>query len=359
MLRRLRLVLIAWLLATVAAFAQISVEQEIALGQQAAARMEQRYGVVNDPNMTNRLANIGMRIVSVSGRPELPWTFRIINMPEWNAMAFPGGPVYATPSLMQSLPDEQLAFVIGHEIAHVVKRHSIRQIGAEQMRQMGLMAILLGVSRGGQLPAGSQVLAGLLDRIMSSQYSQADEDDADRNGIIYMAQAGYDPVYAIAALHNLRAQSGDRSGFLADHPAPKTRLERAYQFVMNVPFTQPAVPALINRPQPIPQPAPVRTGPARIDPEWEARLNRVVQLAGVPVTQDTALRNRARQQVAQMRSDTNGVMFQMPAGATIAQAESRLLSQELPRLIRRGVRAIGISSLQRGDGSHMVLVLTR
>ena len=82
-----------------------------------------------DPAFQGRLNRIAQRLLVKAKRKDLPWRFRVINLDAYNAAAFPGGFIYATKGLMQGMNDEELAFVIGHEIGHVDYRHSIQAIG--------------------------------------------------------------------------------------------------------------------------------------------------------------------------------------------------------------------------------------
>ncbi|MGE0495371.1 MAG: M48 family metalloprotease [Vulcanimicrobiota bacterium] len=229
----------------------MSTQDEITIGREAAARFEQEYGLVNDPNMQARLDRIGARLIGQAERRDLPWQFRIVNVNEFNAAAFPGGFVYATRGLMQGLDDDQLAFVLAHEIGHVDKRHSVRQIEGAQWTRIGLIAIVMGTS-GGNLSQGSANTVALVDKVINSQHSQQHEAEADQYGAVLMAKAGFDPVYAVAALRTLAQQGGGGTpGFLntllGSHPLPADRIEHASEWVMAVPYNPPVAQPVTDR----------------------------------------------------------------------------------------------------------------
>ncbi len=224
----------------------MSVEDEIRIGAQAASQFEAKYGVVSDPAYTGRLQRVVTRMMPYVQRKDLPWTFKVINIEEFNAAAFPGGFVYATRGLMDGLTDEELAFVVGHEMGHVDHRHSVKQLEGDQLRRLGLIAIAAGAS-GGRITDTTATLVSLADGVISSQYSKADESESDRYGLGLMAQAGYDPAFALSALQKLAAQSGGGTpGFLntllGSHPLPKERVAQGVSLIPTVLFQAEAVP---------------------------------------------------------------------------------------------------------------------
>lgn len=233
--------LVAFLLITLVTHAlAISQEEEIRLGAEAARKFEQQYGVVNDPAMVGRLNRIGRDLLTHAQRKDLPWRFRVINIDAFNAAAFPGGFIYATKGLMNGLTDEELAFVIGHEMGHVDYRHSIKQLESAQLRRLGLIAIAAGAG-GGNIDRGTATLVQLTDGIIGSQHSQGDEAQSDRYGMSVMAQAGYDPAFAISGLQKLASQSGGGTPdflntLLGSHPLPKDRIAQGVELVTQIPF---------------------------------------------------------------------------------------------------------------------------
>lgn len=241
----------------------ISQEQEVEIGREGAARLESQYRVVTDLPYQERVTRIGQALAS-QGKRGLAYQFKVLDEPGINALAFPGGFIYATRGLMDAMPDEQLAFVLGHEVSHVEDRHSVEEMEANVYKQIGLGA-LLSLLGGDQAPQQALDAAQVADVVLSSQYSQEAEREADRHGMHLMARAGYDPRAAVAALETLQRQSGDDEvpGFLnslvGSHPLTSDRIEAARKLAPEIPYqprTPPPPPPAKNQPHPLFTPVP-------------------------------------------------------------------------------------------------------
>lgn len=162
-----------------AAAALISETQEIDLGRRAAQQLERDVGIVEDPAMAERVTSIGRRIAGTSARPNLPWTFRVLRGPQVNAVSLPGGFIYATEGRLRFVrSDDELAFVLGHEIGHVSARHHVAMI--ERYYFMGIVIqIVLGRS-----PSAAQI-AELLQFFLAQGFSRENEFEADRLGVMH------------------------------------------------------------------------------------------------------------------------------------------------------------------------------
>ena len=156
--------------------ALVSAKQEQEMGQAAARQLEQQYGVWQDPAQQARLERIGRSLVAQSERKDQPFQFKILNSPDVNALACPGGYIYVFRGLLDYMPDDaELAGVLGHEIGHVVKRHTVRQMEKNMWTQ--LAAVLAGVATG----SGDVMMAGMVvTDALAAGYSRADESQADR-----------------------------------------------------------------------------------------------------------------------------------------------------------------------------------
>ena len=107
----------------------ISKQQEIEMGRETAMALEAKYGVVQDYELQERVNRIGQSLVAVSDRQDLEYSFKVLNCDEVNALACPGGFVYVFKGLIDYMPsDAELAGVLGHEVSHVVKKHTVHQI---------------------------------------------------------------------------------------------------------------------------------------------------------------------------------------------------------------------------------------
>ncbi len=201
----------------------ISRDQEIEIGKEVAAQLEREYGVWDDPEQTRRLERIGRSLVAVCERKDMPYTFKILNeRKELNAMAAPGGFIYITRALLEALEsDDEIAFVLGHEIGHVAGDH-IRK----QLSQSLAASILLDIltARSSQLiRIGSDIMFSLYQ----SGYSRQHERDADTRGVRYMKAAGYNPVAAITALKKLGMERyKGLVRWFGTHPDVPSRIQR-------------------------------------------------------------------------------------------------------------------------------------
>ena len=204
-----------------------SIEQEVQLGRQAAAEMERKLKLLPpDHPMSKYIAKLGGELAAKAPGYQFPYTFKVVQEKSINAFALPGGPIYVHTGLIDAASEAELAGVMGHEISHVVMRHSTRQ-ASRQMKAQIPLAIL-----GGILGAGVGGLAGSLGQMGISftagtvfmKYSRDAETEADMVGAQIMYDAGFDPTAVVSFFQKLKAQ-GDRGGpqFLSSHPDPGNR----------------------------------------------------------------------------------------------------------------------------------------
>lgn len=160
----------------------VSESQEIAIGRQSHQQILEEFGVYREKPELNRLVErIGRDISARSERPNLPWTFTVLDTPMINAMALPGGYIYVTRGMLERVNSEdELAGVIGHEIAHVTARHSAQQISRAQLAQFGMVlgAVVAGPEALQQYGQLAQLGIGLLFQ----RYSRQQETQADLLG---------------------------------------------------------------------------------------------------------------------------------------------------------------------------------
>ena len=206
----------------------ISESQEIAMGQQADSQVVASLGLYPDAALQRYVQELGAKLAKTSERPDLPWTFRVIDDPVVNAFALPGGFIYVTRGLMTYVENEaQLSGVIGHEIGHVTAQHSVHSMSTQQVTQLGVMA---GVMIKPELQRYEQfVNAGL--GLLFLKFSRNDESQADHLGVRYMVRAGNDPRQMIPVFDMLNRVSQAEGGgrlpeWLETHPNPQNRSER-------------------------------------------------------------------------------------------------------------------------------------
>ncbi len=202
---------------------------EIQIGQQGAADLEKQNGVVNDPVQLARLNTIGKRLAAVSEEPSFPWTFKILNQKEVNAVALPGGFVYATKGLMDYAKDDgELAGVIGHEVTHAAHHHGKAAI--EKAMQEGLLVELVT----GKSAASVQQAAKLALNLELREGYRDKEYEADHYGTIYASKAGYEAPGLLKLLEYLYTKEGDPSRItwlLQSHPPLSKRIGRLEEFI--------------------------------------------------------------------------------------------------------------------------------
>ena len=200
----------------------ISVEQEVKMGKETAQALEAKYGLSQDYYLNERVNRIGQRLAAVCGRNDISYSFKVLNANEVNALACPGGFIYVFKGLLDYMPtDTELAGVLGHEVGHVAKKHTVHSIE----KQLWTSLILIAATRGqglGLVQAAQQALfAG---------YSRTDERGADKEGVNNTIKAGFNPyamLITVQKLDDLSKQGGGANyGLFSSHPEPEERVKR-------------------------------------------------------------------------------------------------------------------------------------
>ena len=206
---------------------EISEPEEIAIGRELAATLLGAAPLVNDARMQRYVNNVGRWLAAQTERPGLPWQFGVLDAPQINAFAVPGGTIFITRGLLEKMNSEaELAGVLGHEIVHVVKKHHLAAIqkSAKTALAGDAMSMALkdrgGVARDKLISLGTEMYARGLDK--------GDELEADRVGVVIAARAGYDAYGLPSVLQTLQAMNPQDSGLalmFKTHPAPAERLD--------------------------------------------------------------------------------------------------------------------------------------
>jgi predicted Zn-dependent protease len=217
----------------------MSVEQEIGMGLQAVPEMESQYGDESSDREGRALVNeVGQRLVEHSVAAKSRYEFRFHLLADGrtiNAFALPGGQVFITEGLFRHLKTEgQLAGVLGHEIGHVIERHSAQQLAKSQLTE-GLTgaAVLASYDPNNPRSRDTAAVAVAIGKLVSLRYSRGDELQADEWGIKLTASAGYDPRAMLGVMEVLEAAShgGEPPEFFSTHPNPEHRLERIKRLI--------------------------------------------------------------------------------------------------------------------------------
>ncbi|HYN22509.1 MAG TPA: M48 family metalloprotease [Thermoanaerobaculia bacterium] len=209
--------------------------QEIAMGREADQQIAQSLGLYEDEKVQAYVSRLGKQLAASSERPNLPWTFRVVDDPVVNAFALPGGFIYVTRGLMTHLTSEaELVSVLGHEIGHVTGRHSVEQMSKAQLAQVGMIAGMILKPELAQFGDLAQAGMGLL----FLKYGRDDEREADDLGLRYLARQQYDPREMVGVFETLQRVSqvqaqkqgpGRIPNWLSTHPAPENRIARISQ----------------------------------------------------------------------------------------------------------------------------------
>jgi predicted Zn-dependent protease len=206
----------------------VSESREIEMGQQYAETIPGQFGIYDDESLQAYVDSVGQALAAVGERPQLPWSFQIVDDPVINAFALPGGPIYLARGIMAHFNSEaEMASVLGHELGHITARHIVEALSRQQLAQIGLTAGMIAVP--GIRPFGDVLGGGL--GVLFLKYGRDDESQSDLLGHRYMTRLGYDPQGAVDMFEILERQR-EASGssvpeWQASHPNPGNRVEAA------------------------------------------------------------------------------------------------------------------------------------
>ena len=210
-------------------FSLVSESQEVAMGREADPQIVAQYGLYDDKDLSEFINALGQSLARESHRPQLEYTFRVLDSEIINAFALPGGYVYVTRGILAHFNSEdELAGVLGHEIGHVVARHSAEQMSRQQLAGLGLG---LGSAVLGDLEQFAQA-AGFGVQLLLLRYSRGQESESDRLGVEYSTKLGYD-AHRMAKFFQTLDRMSEKSGqslpsFMSTHPDPGDRENTVY-----------------------------------------------------------------------------------------------------------------------------------
>ncbi|HTH03224.1 MAG TPA: M48 family metallopeptidase [Vicinamibacterales bacterium] len=205
-------------------------KDDVKLGREAAAEVEQQMPLLRDDNVTSYVSDIGHRLAGAIPaelqHPEFNYTFKVVNVKEINAFALPGGPMYVNRGMIEAAKNEgEVAGVIAHELSHVALRHGTAQATKATPYEVGTIAgAILGAIVGGN--AGTLIAQGTQFGLGTAflRYSREYEKQADLEGSQIMARAGYDPRDMANMFKTIEQQGGSGGPqWLSDHPNPGNR----------------------------------------------------------------------------------------------------------------------------------------
>ena len=202
----------------------VSTQQEVQIGQDAAQQVNAQLPMVQDAVINNYVNTLGNRIARTTSRADLNWQFQVVNSSTINAFALPGGFVYVNRGVLERASNmSEVAGVLGHEIEHVVRRHSVKQMEKAQGANVGvgIACALTGVCQSG----AAQAAINIGGTAVFAKFSRADEVQADEGGFNNLVRAGINPRGMLTLFQKLLAEGGSQSaGWFSDHPGTTDRI---------------------------------------------------------------------------------------------------------------------------------------
>ena len=217
----------------------VSTQQEVQMGQEAAQQVNAQLPMVQDAQIQNYVNALGQRIARTTSRADLDWQFQVVNSDMVNAFALPGGFVYVNRGVLARASNmSEVAGVLGHEIEHVVRRHSVKQMEQAQGANVGvgLLCALTGVCQSGVAQAAINVGG----TAVFAKFSRDDEIQADEGGFNNLVRAGINPRGMLTLFQKLLSEEqqsggGNASAWFADHPGTTDRIADIQRMLSQTP----------------------------------------------------------------------------------------------------------------------------
>lgn len=209
-------------------FIIIDSRMETAIGKNVSYEITRRHSVSQEKDINQRLLRVSGRLSGVSDRKDIQYQFFVLADKELNAVSLPGGFIYVNKGLMDALNDDELAFVVGHELGHTAARHAVKKIQSNMAYQL-----ILGVafaSIGNKAAGATDIASGIntIYNLIELGYSREDEYEADRLGVKYAFKAGFNPSASLSSLQKIKKEAGPDwkvLGYLRTHPYIDQRMK--------------------------------------------------------------------------------------------------------------------------------------
>ncbi|HKY97455.1 MAG TPA: M48 family metallopeptidase [Gemmatimonadaceae bacterium] len=216
----------------------VSQQQEVQMGQEYSQQINAQLPIVSDPEINRYVNVLGDQIASRTSRADLPWRFYVVDSREVNAFAVPGGYIYVNRGLIERTTQmDELAGVLGHEIGHVVRRHSIQQMEKAQGANVGvtLACILTNICNSQVAQAGINIAGSAV----FARFSRQDELEADQEAVTNTVRAGINPEGIVTMFRKLLEERRTRpsavEGWFATHPLEEDRIDAAQRTINALP----------------------------------------------------------------------------------------------------------------------------
>lgn len=219
----------------------VSTQQEVEMGASYATQIAKELPLVRDPEVNRYITILGDSLARVADQRNLDWHFTVVDSRAVNAFAVPGGFIYVNRGLIERATTmAQVAGVIGHEIGHVTRRHSIKQMQKAQGTNIGatLLCTLTSVCNSGIAQSGINLAANAA----FAKFSRTDEAESDEEAVRYLIKARIDPngipeMFAIL-LKERKEQPGALDAFFASHPLEESRIADSKRLIASYPAAQ-------------------------------------------------------------------------------------------------------------------------
>jgi predicted Zn-dependent protease len=219
----------------------VSQQQEVQMGQEYSQQINAQLPIVSDPEVNRYINVLGDQIATRTSRADLDWHFYVVDSKEVNAFAVPGGYVYVNRGLIERTSRmDELAGVLGHEIGHVVRRHSIKQMEKAQGANIGvtLACVLTNICNSQVAQAGINIAGGAV----FARFSRQDELEADQEAIANTVRAGINPEGIVTMFQKLIAERKSRpsavAGWFSTHPMEEDRIAATQATINTIPASQ-------------------------------------------------------------------------------------------------------------------------
>jgi beta-barrel assembly-enhancing protease len=203
----------------------MSEQQEVTIGRDITASTLGAYPLIRDEKLQRKLNSIGLWVALQSSRPNLPWRFAAVESPAINAFAAPGGTVMITRGMLDAVSNEaELACVIGHEIGHITRKHHLTVL-QNSLRTRGAADLALAAS--GKNTELNKMLLNEGKEIFSKGLDRSAESEADADGVLLAAKAGYDPGACLSFMQRLASMKGESNALASLYKTHPSAADRA------------------------------------------------------------------------------------------------------------------------------------
>lgn len=216
----------------------ISDSYETSIGKNVSDEIQKKEKVSHNWQEEARVQSAGKKIAQICDRNNLEYHFYVLDDKELNAFSLPGGFIYINSGLLEKVNDDELSFVLGHEIGHVAAKHAVKKIQSTMAFQLLLTAALTAAGGSNSVGAIAQA-SDQVYSLISLGYSREDEYFADKLGVKYSSKSGFNPRAAITALEKIKAGENQAGGggpaYLRTHPYPDDRIKALEKIVSQLP----------------------------------------------------------------------------------------------------------------------------